>query len=314
MKPYPFATFYFMLGLLGTAIFWMITIHHASLSEGVFIRTLVDFKLPRILLGMVTGGLFAIAGALLQEVMKNKIASPDILGISSSSILCVIGIKFFYPELGWITLSGFALLGALLGFMITYFLAYQHGKIAIIKFILIGVALGIITKAGAQWILQHSSPELTSSLSYMVGTTYGADWTKVTYVSLFGFILFIIVLINYRSLIYFNLSDENAKSIGFNLSFARKLTILLAIACTGTAVMGIGNLGFVGLVAPNIARLICRNNKLWFLVFSALIGMTIVVMADALAQTIFYPTEVPVGVVTTIIGAPYFLWLLRKYF
>jgi iron complex transport system permease protein len=314
MKIYYFRTFFVLLTLLILSSVWSAVIYHAPLSEHVFEQGLVEFKLPRILIGMTSGALFSLAGAILQDTMKNKIASPDILGVSSTSILCVLLMKFFYPSLGWLVLSCIALIGAFLGFILTFLVSYKNGRVEVLKFILIGTAIAIITKAGIQWILQNSPPEVTSALSYMVGTTYGAGWQKVVYVGLSGLVLFLLALLSHRNLIYFSLSDESARSIGFSLSFARKISIILAILCTGVAVMGVGNLGFIGLVAPNIARIISKNNKFWFLIFSAFIGMLLVVMAGALAKTLFYPVEVPVGVVTTIIGAPYFIWLLRKYF
>jgi iron complex transport system permease protein len=313
MKRYYAVSCSALVFLLLASAFWMVAEHQSSLSEALYIQSAVSFKLPRVLMGALAGGLFAVAGAILQDTMRNKISSPDILGISAISILCVLGFKNFNPDISWLALSAVALAGSAVGFVLLFFVAQQNGKLNIIKFVLIGVTIGIICKAGIQWLLQHSSPQIIGSLSYMVGSTYGVGWQKVKVVGLFTVPLYALAVLNYRFFKYFPLSDDRAKSIGVQLSHIRKLNITIAIVCTTVAVLGIGNLGFVGLVAPNIARLLCRNNKFWFLIFSILLGMILVVMAEALASLIFYPIEVPVGVVTTVIGAPYFIWVVHRH-
>lgn len=302
-----------LLFILFASILLMINEHQSKLSSSLYFQSTFYFKLPRVSIDLLTGGLFAAAGALLQDSMKNKITSPDILGISSLSVLCVLSLKNTNPSISWITLSSIALVGSATGFLFLTFIARQNRKINIIKFVLIGVTMGILCKAGNQWLLQQSSPQVIGSLSYMVGSSYGTSWHKVIIIACFTLPLLALAILSYRFFHYFALSDDCAKSLGVELSKIRKLSISLALVCTTVAVMGIGNLGFVGLVAPNIARVLCRNNKLLFLIYSILLGMIIVVVADALANLIFYPIEIPVGIVTTLIGAPYFITLIHKH-
>lgn len=301
-----------LLLVLLASILWMIANHQSQLSGALYLQSTLNFKLPRVLIDLLTGSLFALAGALLQSSMNNKITSPDILGISSTSILCVLGVKSAYPEASWVTLSITALLGSIASFTFLAFIAKQNGKINLIKFVLIGVTIGVLCKAGNQWLLQQSSPEVINSLSYMTGSSYNTSWQKVVIISCFTLPLLILIAGSHRLFRYLALSDNCAKGIGIPLNKTRKLSISLALICTTIAIMGIGNLGFVGLVAPNIARVLSRNNPLFFLIYSAVIGMVIVIAADALASLIFYPTEVPVGIVTTLIGAPYFIALIHK--
>jgi iron complex transport system permease protein len=315
MRRYYFGIkFSILLLLIFVGAYWMIAEHQSHLSNVLYWRSAVNFKLPRVLMDVLSGALFAIAGAILQDTMRNKITSPDILGISSLSILSVLLSKNYFPQINWPVLSLIALLAAGLSFCLLYLIAQRNGRLSVIKFVLIGTSISIVCKAGIQWLLQHSSPLVVGSLSYMVGSTYGVSWERVFIVAIVGLPFMALAILNFPFFKYFSLSDERAQSIGIRLGRIRKLNISLAIVCTVIAVMGIGNLGFVGLVAPNIARAICRNNKLWLLIYSAMLGAVLVVMAEALASWVFYPIEVPVGVVTTVIGAPYFIWVVHKYF
>ncbi|MCF6765874.1 iron ABC transporter permease [Thiotrichales bacterium 19S3-7] len=300
-----------VLALVMLIVFWLfISLLQQPVSMRLFV--LNEFILPRVILDVCCGFLFAIAGSLLQATLKNQMASPEILGLTSSAILMVfiasvIGISYCF-EIYYL----FALLGASLAIILTWNLARKNAKVAILELVLVGSGIAVFAKALLQLFAVNMPPEMTALLSFMSGSTYHANWQVLIYLMpLTGIIMLCAIMLSQKINLLW-LDELTAKSIGLAIDRLRMLVLSLSVFATATAIMGAGNLGFVGLIAPNMAYLLAKNHRHWLIIYAVLLGAILVVFADMLNAVVFNPVEIPAGLITTIIGTPYFIWLLRK--
>ncbi|MFX3675017.1 MAG: FecCD family ABC transporter permease [Paenisporosarcina sp.] len=282
-----------------------------------FNRTiLVDFRLPRIVLALFVGMSLAVSGAILQGITKNPLASPDLIGITAgASFAVVLFLTLFSDEnnslivsIQWLPL--FAFLGATITAFVVFFLSWKNG-IAPFRLLLIGIAVAAFMNAGTTiWILMGPIYQASQATIWTTGSIYGANWSQVTILMPWAILLIAVSLLLRRQMNILELGDDIATGVGSHVQRNRVVLLLVSTGLTGVAVAFAGGISFVGLLAPHIARRIVGPKFESMVLFSAGIGALLVLIADWIARIAFAPIEVPAGVWTAAVGAPYFIFLL----
>ncbi len=271
---------------------------------------IMDIRMPRLVMGMLCGTMFALSGNLLQGVFRNPMASSETLGINSASTLCVlIGVSLFGG--GHISVLFYSLAGALIGFVITLFASITNGRILHIRLIVIGIAIGALFKAASQFMLIQQDEKLASYVAFLNGTLYNATWDSIKLIIYPALAAITLCFCIIKHLDVLLLSEEVASSIGFKVNKWKIIIIFLALTLASIAVAGVGSLGFIGLISPNISRLLFGYAHKYSLLASALIGTSLTILSDIIGRIIIMPFEVPSGIISIIIGVPYFLYIMR---
>lgn len=271
-----------------------------------------DIRMPRMLMAGICGALFAASGVILQTVMRNPLAAPDIVGVTAGAALMSVASLLIFPTITTMGIAWLASLGALLGFALTYFLARVHGHVSPTRLALTGVAIGASLLAAEHFLLLIAPMDIGPSLSFIAGTVYGMNWLRVDALLPIAILVLVMTLFLGKSLDLLVLHDETAVGIGVNVKRRRLVALFFAVLLAGIGVAGAGILGFVGLIAPQMTRLLVGHRHAIRLPIAMLIGACLVIAADTLGRAIAPPIEIPAGIVTTLIGTPYFLWLLIK--
>lgn len=282
-----------------------------------FDRTIVvDFRLPRIMMALFVGMALAVSGAILQGITKNPLASPDLIGVTAgASFAVVLFLTLFSDENNALTVSIqwlplFAFLGATITALVVFLLSWKNG-IAPFRLLLIGIAVAAFMQAGTTvWILMGPIYQASQATIWTTGSIYGANWSQVYVIMPWALLLIAISLLMRRQMNILELGDDIATGVGSRVQRNRVLLLLLSTGLTGVAVAFAGGIGFVGLLAPHIARRIVGPKFQSMVLFSAGIGALLVLIADWIARVAFAPVEVPAGVWTAAVGAPYFIFLL----
>lgn len=273
-------------------------------------QILLNIRLPRTVVAALVGMNLALAGAILQGIMKNPLADPHIIGISSGAGLTGIMVMLMFPEYpGLVTPAAF--LGAMGAALCIYILAWKNG-IRPIRIILAGVAVSAFLGAGISAMLIFYSDRVHGALMWMVGGLSARSWTHVEIIWPYAVIGFVLALGGARHLNILQLGDEVAKGLGLRVEMTRIFMTAVAAILAASAVSVAGLLGFVGLIVPHVARLIVGSDYRFLLPGAAILGVAVVTLSDTLARTAFSPAELPVGIIMAIAGAPFFLYLLRK--
>ncbi len=269
-----------------------------------------NIRLPRTIVAALVGINLALSGAILQAVMKNPLADPHIIGISSGAGLAGIFVMLVFPERG-IFVTPAAFIGAMCAAVMIYMLAWKNG-IRPIRIILAGVAVSSFLSAGISALMIFYSDRVHSALMYMVGGLSARGWSHVEMIypyTIFGMIL---AFIGASHLNILQLGDEIAKSLGLRVEVTRIFLTAVAALLAASAVSVVGLLGFVGLIIPHVTRLLIGSDYRFLLPGAALLGMALVTFSDTIARVAFAPTELPVGILMSVLGAPFFLFLLRR--
>ncbi|MED4954927.1 iron ABC transporter permease [Paenibacillus macerans] len=282
-------------------------------NAGEYDFVVLTLRLPRVLLSLLVGAALGMSGAILQGVIRNPLASPDVIGITGGAAAVAVG---FVTLLGGAVsiklLPAFAVAGALVTSMVIYALAWKAG-VAPIRLVLIGIGISAITSAGTTFML-IISPFYTAGQAYiwLTGSVYGASWADVY--TIIPVILLVVPLVLWlaRSLNAQEFGDDLATGLGVTVERHRFALLLCSVLLAGFAVAVAGTLGFAGLIAPHIARKLAGRMFGSLLLVSALTGALLVFGADLVGRTAFLPLDVPAGVFTAGIGAPFFLYLLFK--
>ncbi|EPD49690.1 hypothetical protein HMPREF1210_03137 [Paenisporosarcina sp. HGH0030] len=277
---------------------------------------LIDFRLPRIMMALFVGMALAVSGAILQGITKNPLASPDLIGVTAgASFAVVLFLTLFSDENNALTVSIqwlplFAFLGATLTALIVFALSWKNG-IAPFRLLLIGIAVAAFMQAGTTiWILMGPIYRANQATIWTTGSIYGANWSQVSVIMPWALLLIIISLLLRRQMNILELGDDIATGVGSKVQRNRVVLLLISTGLTGVAVAFAGGIGFVGLLAPHIARRIVGPKFQSMVLFSAGVGALLVLIADWIARVAFAPIEVPAGVWTAAVGAPYFIFLL----
>lgn len=273
------------------------------------IRTL---RLPRTLVAFLAGVGLAIAGTLTQGITRNPLAAPSIIGVNAGASLAAVTVLVLLPNAPFSVLPFAAFGGALGVSLLIYLFAWQGGS-SPLRLVLVGVGFSLIGNAFTNMVVTLGEINLASqALVWLTGSVYGRTWEQV--LSLFPWIAIcgFAALVLTRELNVLHLGDDTARGLGSWVEGQRGLLLLLAVALAGASVATAGTIGFVGLMAPHLSRQLVGSTYQELLPTAALMGGAIVVLADLVGRLLFAPIELPCGIITAIIGAPYFLYLLIR--
>ncbi|MHC5279104.1 FecCD family ABC transporter permease [Listeria kieliensis] len=317
-----FLSFIIVLVLLVVVFFYSLTTGSVKLSYAEVWQSLAgngsalsdqlvfNLRLPRILIAFLVGAALAIAGCLLQGVMRNPLADPGVIGVSAGGGLVAIVMTIVFPAL-----SGFVPLGAFLGAfgtaLLIYLVAWDKG-VSPLRVILSGVAINAFISAMTSGVMVLYSNRVQSVISWMTGTLSGKSWYHLELIWPYMLVGFVLSVFAVRSSNVLMLGDDAAKLLGYGVEKHRFFIIMLAAFLSGVAVSVAGLIGFVGLVVPHIFRLIIGNDYRYLLPLSAVGGALLVAFADTAARSWFGSIELPVGILLAMIGAPFFLILLQR--
>lgn len=282
-----------------------------------FNRTIVvDFRLPRIVMALFVGMALAVSGAILQGITKNPLASPDIIGITAgASFSVVLFLTLFSDDNNSLTVSIqwlplFAFLGAAFTAFIVFLLSWKNG-LAPFRLLLIGIAVSAFMQAGTTvWMLMGPIYRASQATIWTTGSIYGANWSQIYVLMPWALLLIGVSLLLRRQMNILELGDDIAMGVGSRVQRNRLVLLLVSTGLTGVAVAFAGGIGFVGLLAPHIAKRIVGPQFQSMVLFSAGVGALLVLIADLIGRVAFAPMEVPAGVWTAAVGAPYFIFLL----
>ncbi|NMH69079.1 iron ABC transporter permease [Bacillus sp. RO3] len=277
-----------------------------------------SFRLPRIIIALLAGMALAVAGGILQGMIRNPLASPDIIGITGGAGAAVVAFLTLFSNddntlmisIKWMPVAAF--IGAAVIAFLVYFLAWRKG-VSPVRLVLIGIGISALTQA-LTTLLMILGPIYRASQAniWITGTVNGSDWQDVWILLPWSLVFILLSFFITRQLNIQELGEEIATGVGGNVQRQRFLLLLMSTALVGGAVAFAGGIGFVGLMAPHMARRMVGSSFGALLPTAALIGGILVMLADLIGRTLFLPLEVPAGVFTAAIGAPYFIYLLFK--
>ena len=279
-----------------------------------------NIRLPRLLVGLFVGVALSTAGAILQTVTKNDLADTGIIGINAgAAVAAVLFIKYqttnYYSELGSLSifvLPFMAIVGASLTAFMMYMLSSRNG-IKPKRLLLIGIGLNAGLNAFISFVtFRGGVGDYNRVLTWTSGSLWGSGWSYVKVIVPIVTIMFIVVLLNYKKLDVLNLSDESTLALGLNSDKERKKFLTYAVILAGTATAFAGNISFLGLIAPHMARKLVGPSHKYYVTVSAMISVIIIVIADAVSRNLFSPLEIPAGITVSIFGVPYFIYLMMK--
>jgi iron complex transport system permease protein len=274
---------------------------------------ILHIRLPRVLVGVLVGASLAASGVIFQAIFKNPMASPFVTGVSSGAALgatisIVTGVSRTALGLGVVSTS--ALLGALGAMLLVSLISRAGTGSQTLRLLLSGLAVSYLLSAITSLIMIVSGQELHAVVSWLMGGLTNSNWTQVevgvptVLLGITGAYIFS------REMNVMLLSDEEARNLGVEVEKTRKRLMILASATTALAVSLTGTIGFVGLMTPHLARTIFGSDHRMLIPTSAMLGSIMLVVSDAIARTVLTPSEIPVGIMTSLLGGPFFIYLL----
>ena len=272
--------------------------------------TLMEYRLPRAVLAILLGGALAISGVLVQSVVRNPLASPDILGINNAAGLVAVSVLMFLPNLAFYWMPIFAFLGGVLSFVILWIVCGFNFRP--IKMAIIGVALSALWAAISHYLMLTNPVEINTAMLWLTGSLWGRSWSYLNVVLPWLIVLLPVPFIFCRDLDTLGLGENKASTLGVTVNKVQISVLVLAVALSTTAVAICGPIAFLGLVAPHLARRLVGGRHRTLLPAALIIGALLLQLSDILARVIDPPTELPAGILTAIIGAPYFFYLLMR--
>ncbi|TDD46802.1 hypothetical protein E1263_35780 [Kribbella antibiotica] len=268
----------------------------------------VNGRLPRVLVGIGVGTAFAVSGAIFQRLARNPLVSPDLIGVNAGAALAAV-LMITVLGSGWIPAG--ALLGSLLSAIVVYLLAYRDG-ISGYRLVLVGIGVtAIISSVTAYLLTLADIYAAKSAVQWLAGSLAGRTWTHVVLIGAALVVLLPAALAGARQLRLLELGDDLARTLAGRVELSRGLLILVGVALAALATAAAGPIAFVALVAPQLARRLVAERVAGLLAAGAL-GALLVVVSDLVAREIFAPTQLPVGIVTAFLGAPYLLILMAR--
>jgi iron complex transport system permease protein len=290
-------------------------IHLAPTWPATYETILFDIRLPRTLLILLAGAALSGSGAAYQGLFRNPLADPYIIGVASGAGLgAVIAMALHWPAtiLGALVIPIAAFVGALITVGLVYGLARVGRATPVSTLILAGVAIGAFATAMTTFLMLSSQAELRRAISWMLGGFAFGGWMPV--VAILPYIVIGLVALTFmgRALNVLQFGDDQAQQLGLRVDHVKLIVVVAASLTTAAAVAFAGIIGFVGLAVPHVVRLLWGSDYRRLIPLSIIAGAALLLLADILARTIIAPQEVPLGVVTAMFGAPFFLWLLRR--
>lgn len=296
---------------------WMITAAvtnqplTSSYDVGMY-TILFTIRLPRILMAGLVGSALAIAGAAYQGMFRNPLADPYLTGISQGAALGAVAGFLLPAALPVALIPVLAFLGAIISVIVVFFAARTGRTVPVTTLILGGVAVGAFLASFTSYLLIVSGDKLHGIIFWLLGTFSLADWSRVAISAPYILAGLTVLMLMARPLNVMQLDEEQARQLGINVERTKVLILAAATLATAAAVCFCGAIGFVGIIIPHAVRLVMGPDYRLLLPFSALAGAAFLILADTAARTLLAPTEIPVGVITALIGAPFFLYLLQQ--
>lgn len=267
-------------------------------------------RLPRAVQGALVGASLAVSGVVIQTLFRNPMADPFVVGISSGAALGA-AVAILFGLSGVVTLPILAFIGATAAAFTVFNLAKRSSALPVETLLLSGIAVAYFLSSITSFLLYSAGEALNQIIFWLMGGLWASSWTKVG-ILLPSFLLFFSILTLFsRDLNAMLLGEESAHHLGIDVEAMKKLVLLSVSILTGIAVAFSGTIGFVGLIIPHVSRLLFGPDHRILLPTSAFIGAIFLVWSDTLARTIISPAEIPVGVITSFFGAPFFIYLLR---
>ncbi|MGO4344468.1 FecCD family ABC transporter permease [Paenibacillus sp. MCAF9] len=273
---------------------------------------IMQFRMPRIVAAVLVGAALAVAGAVLQGVIRNPLASPDLLGVTGGASVAVVAFMTLFTRYSVHWIPFIAVAGAFVIAALNYALAWKNG-VSPFRLVLIGI--GISTAMGALTIfLLISGPVYLAAqvLNWMTGSIYGTSWKYIEVLWPWVAIFIPLSILYAKELNVQSLGEETAIGLGSRLQLSRMILLFYSVALAGAAVGIAGTISFLGLLAPHMARKLIGHSYKLVIPVSALLGAMILLLADLAGRTLFQPLDIPAGVFTAGIGAPFFMYLLFK--
>ncbi len=298
-----------------------IVLHHlfgtAPTAAAVDDHIVWEFRVPRVLLSLLAGAALAVAGAVLQTVIRNPLADPYVLGIASGASLGAVSVLVlgatgagFLASLG---VSGAAFAGAVVTLAIVLALGRRHGRLDPPRLILSGVAVTYLFQAGTSFLQLTASPDkLSTVLFWLLGSVAGAKWSELAVPAVAVVLCLGWLLGQGRRLNALMMGDDVASALGIDLARFRTVLLVICALLTALVVAVAGGVGFVGLIAPHFVRLLSGPNHLRSLPLTSLVGGLFLVVADLAGRTVAAPLELPLSVITAVVGVPVFLFALLR--
>ncbi len=270
----------------------------------------LSLRLPRVILALLIGACLSASGALLQAVMRNPLADPGTIGVSAGAGTMAITVLLIFPNLTF-SLPLFAFLGAAFACFLIYSLAWKDG-INPVRIILSGVAINSVLGGYNAFLQLMNSDNLSGVLAFMNGSLSGMSWTQVRVMvvyAILGLFLSILCVKNANAL---QLGDEMARNLGVKVNASRICLSAVAAFLAASTVSVVGMIGFVGLVVPHISRMLVGSDYKFMLPTCVLLGGVTLLFADTIGRTAIPGLEIPVGIIMSVFGGPFFLYMLRK--
>ncbi|HMM19326.1 MAG TPA: iron ABC transporter permease [Selenomonadales bacterium] len=273
-------------------------------------QIIYNIRVPRVIVGALTGINLALAGCILQGVLRNPLADPGIIGVSAGAGLAAMAVMILWP--GYTALvPAAAFAGALVAAAIVFLLSWDRG-VQPLRLILAGVALAAFFGGGMSALMVFHSDKVQGTVNWLAGGFQGRSWAHVQMIVPYSLAGILAAILSCRYLNALQLGEEVAKGLGIRVERVRFFLVALAALLAASAVSVAGLLGFVGLIVPHITRMLVGSDFEYLMPCAAVLGAALVVAADTVARAAFSPVEVPVGIFMAFLGAPFFIYLLRK--
>ncbi|HBA36021.1 MAG TPA: heme ABC transporter permease [Gammaproteobacteria bacterium] len=289
--------------------------------DSAYQQIITSIRFPRVALAVLVGAGLAISGAAMQGLFRNPLADPALIGISSGAALAAVAVIV----LGATLLSGYTAfwgiyalpVAAFLGGLVTTFLVYQfsnfNGRTSVSTMLLAGIAINALTIAVTGLLTYMANDEQLRTLTFWsMGSLGGASWDELRVAAPILLLSIVLIPLQASALNALLLGESEALHLGYNLERVKRGLIVLVALCVGVSVSFTGIIGFIGLITPHLLRLSIGPDHRFLLPFSALLGASLLLASDLLARTLVSPAELPIGIITSLVGGPFFLWLLLR--
>src|SRR5690625_322958 len=275
------------------------------------VQVIKDLRLPRIIIAIFAGAMLSVSGTLLQAVVKNPLADPGIIGVSSGAGFMSILVVALFPSL-FFFMPLFAFIGGAFAFLLVYTLSWKSG-LNPLRMILVGVAINALFTGLSQVLSLAGQSAVTSSVSEITTSTLSMkNWGDVEVMAIYGTIGLLLSLLVFSWCNYLALDDKTAKNRGLNVNLARLLISIVAVLLASIATSIAGMFAFVGLLVPHIGRQLVGTDHKYLIPFSTIGGAALILIADTLGRVLIAPMEIPASILVAVIGGPFLIFLLRR--
>lgn len=309
---------------IGSGDLWNILQYKLGFAElkldDLSVSVLTQIRIPRVILAAIVGASLSIAGAGLQGLFRNPLADPGLIGVSTgasafAAFAIVLGIPalFSVSWLNMFALNVFTFIGALTVMFLAIMIAHSRGNTLLTTLLLTGIALNALGASITGLLTFLSEDEQLRNISFwMLGSLGGANWTTTLVLTIINIPVIILLLTRGKVLNALSLGEENAGYLGVNVRREKSIIIILSSLLVSTCVSLTGVIGFVGLVVPHVIRLLKGGDNKFILFNSIIVGSGFLILADTISRTIIIPQELPIGIITSLAGAPLFLYIIIK--